>query len=236
LETKLVQSPKGRSVNLTYREDTSDLATIGSTWRLWGKLEDEYDLASLPDDLTGTAIDIGAHIGSVALALLVDHPRLKVVAVEPLAENIEIIELNATALGVTDRLTIKQAGISSAARTSIDWNWRSSENENYWRTNRYIGNVVGAGAEHMLHDTAVVPGISLSSLVAKRTKVPFLKIDCEGCEWVALTDPLVARIDLIAGEYHGHPGPEGVMDLLGDTHDVNTTPNGACGLFRAVKR
>jgi FkbM family methyltransferase len=237
-DTKPVRSPKGNDVELLYREDTSDLGTIGATWRLWDKLEDEYGLANLPDDLSGTAIDIGAHIGSVALALLVDHPNLRVIAVEPLAENADVIRRNADALRVADRLTVLESGISDTDTATVDWNWRSSENEGYWRTNRFIGNVMvpKEGENEMPHDTAVVPGVTLRSLLPKRGRVPFLKIDCEGCEWIALADPGVKRIDRIVGEYHGHPGPDGLAALLGKTHTVTTQPNGACGMFQAVAR
>jgi FkbM family methyltransferase len=228
-----VHTARGNLVKMAYREGTSDLGTIGATFRLWGKLEDEYDLAGLPDDLTGTAIDIGAHIGTVALALLADHPRLKVIAVEPLAENVAMIHRSAEENGLADRLTVVHAGISATDTASVDWNWRATTNEGYWRTNRYIGNVMTE--DGMAHDTAIVPGVSLRSLLPKGRAV-FLKIDCEGCEWVALADPAIKRIDVIAGEYHGHPGPDGLEALLGKTHVVTHTPEGACGMFRAVKR
>jgi FkbM family methyltransferase len=232
-----VHTARGNLVKMAYREGTSDLGTIGATFRLWGKLEDEYDLAGLPDDLAGVAIDIGSHIGTVALALLADHPRLKVIAVEPLAENVAMIAKSAAENGLSDRLTILQAGISSTDTATVDWNWRATSNEGYWRTNRFIGNVMvpKEGEYEMAHDTAVVPGVSLRSLLPKG-RAAFMKIDCEGCEWVALKDPAVKRIDVIAGEYHGHPGPDGLEALLGKTHIVTHTPEGACGMFRAVKR
>jgi FkbM family methyltransferase len=235
VDTKEVQTPKGRSATLLYREDTSDLATIGATWRLWGKMEDEYGLADLPDGLTGTALDIGAHIGSVALALLLDHPRLHVVAVEPLAENCNVIRENAERLNVQDRLTIHCAAISASDTADVVWGWQTTENNNYWRNNRYIGNVavVGQVESHLI---ATVPGLSLSSLMPKRQRVPFMKIDCEGCEWIALADPAVKRIDRIAGEYHGAPGSDGLVGLLGDTHELTITHEGASGMFRAVRR
>ena len=233
METKEVQSPKGRTVTLTYREDSSDLATIGATWRLWGKLEDEYRLASLPP-LKGTALDIGAHIGSVALALLVDHPDLRVIAVEPLAENVAVMRLNAVNLDVADRLTILTAGISATDWATVQWNWRGGINDGYWQNNRYIGNVL-TGEVGIEHDEANVPGILLTSLVPKRERIPVMKIDCEGCEWVALADKVTRRIDRIVGEYHGHPGPEGLRAMLA-SHDVEVREDGACGMFWAVKR
>src|SRR6266550_4558625 len=100
-----VQSPRGNDVTVHYREDTSDLSTIGSSFRLWGNLVDEYQLGSLPP-LTGLAIDVGAHIGTVTLALLADHPDLRVTAVEPLPDNLDVLRASLAENGWTDRATV----------------------------------------------------------------------------------------------------------------------------------
>ena len=56
------RTPRGRSVSLSYREDTNDYNALRSCLD-----EDEYRLAELT--LTGTALDVGAHIGGVTVAL-----------------------------------------------------------------------------------------------------------------------------------------------------------------------
>jgi FkbM family methyltransferase len=225
-----VLSPKGRRATLYYRDDTSDLSTIGSTWNLWGKLEDEYGLAGLPT-LTGLAIDVGAHVGSVSLALLADHPDLKVIAVEPLAENVELIKASAAHNGWTDRLTIFSGGIAKGKTTGIDFDFQGDE---YIRKHRFIGGMK-SGSE-VPHQTVEVPATTLSKLLKKRD-CEFLKHDCEGCEWALLDDPAIGRVKRIVGEGHPHDWLERVHALLDETHDVHVIDDrGGPGTFRAVRR
>lgn len=230
MTTIQLESPKGNLATLTYREDTSDLSTLGSTWRLWGKLEDEYGLAALPE-LSGVAVDIGAHIGSVALALLADHPRLRVIAVEPLAENVAVITESAEANGWTDRLTIHHAGIAKGKTTDVAFDFEGDEN---LRNHRYIGGMtLGSEAPHQ---TATVPAVSLSKLLGRRS-CDFLKVDCEGCEWALLADPAIARVKRIVGEGHPFDWLPRVHAALDATHDVTVlTDFGGPGTFAAVAR
>lgn len=210
-----VHSPRGELVRLHYREETSDLATIGSTFRLWGKLDDEYGLAHLYSD--GLMVDVGGHVGSVCIAYLVDNPDARAVAVEPLPENVEMIRTNAESAGVADRLTIV-AGACGTTRVA------------YGHTDhRYIGNIGGANGE-----VVTVEEVTLSALVAEHGPVAVLKTDCEGGEWALLADPAVADVPLIVGEYHTY-GPVALHALLDATHDV-TAGTEPTGNFRAVRK
>lgn len=227
-DTKQVTSPNGNDHRLHYREGTSDLSVIGGTWRLWGTSSGEYHLADLPE-LHGTAVDIGAHIGAVSLALLADHPGLHVIAVEPLAENCEVMRLSADENGWSDRLTIVCGGIAKGKTTKIPWNFQGPE---YIVNNRYIGGL-GEGTLGA-HEIVTVPAVSLTALIPDGAA--YLKIDCEGCEWIALRDRAIAKVDRIAGEYHGFPGPDGLHKYLDKTHDLVIETNGATGLFWATRR
>lgn len=224
-----VHSPGGRPVALAYREDTSDLSTIGSTFRLWGHLEDEYTLRGLPP-LRGTAIDIGAHIGTVTFALLADHPWLSVIAVEPLADNVAVIRETAEMNGWTNRLRIVEGAIATGETAKIAYGFAGNEN---LRNHRYIGNVLfGRNARHK---TATVPAVRLSDLIDD--PCPFLKLDCEGCEWDLLADPAIARVERIVGEGHPADWLARVHALLDATHVVTVlTDHGGPGTFRAVRR
>lgn len=210
-----VHSPRGRMVTLHYREGTSDLATIGSTFRLWGILHDEYQLGDIRTD--GLLVDVGGHVGSVAVAFLVDNPSARAVAVEPLPENVEMIARNAESAGVADRLDIIAGafGTTTVAYGHID--------------HRYVGNITGASGE-----TVTVEQVSLAGLIAEHGPVEVLKTDCEGGEWALLAEPEVADIPLIIGEYHSL-GPDALHDLLDATHEV-TADSGPTGNFRAVRR
>jgi FkbM family methyltransferase len=230
VDTIAVVSPKGTPATLSYREDTSDLPTIGSTWNLWGKLEDEYGLATLPP-LSGVAVDVGAHIGSIALALLADHPDLEVIAVEPLVENIDVIRSSAERNGWMDRLTIVSGGIADTPTTDIDFDFAGDD---YIRNHRFIGGM--ARGSEVEHQTITVKGVTLSGLLGDR-ECEFLKHDCEGCEWALLADPAVARVKRIVGEGHPHDWLEKVHAALDATHDVHVIDDrGGPGTFRAILR
>lgn len=217
MTTKEVQSPRGVTVTMHARDDTSDLATIGSTFRLWDKLVDEYGLADTYGDLL---IDVGAHIGTVAIAFLLDNPDAKAVAVEPLPENVEMIRRNAESAGVADRLVIIEAAIGTPV---IHYGFDD---------HRYIGNIGGSS----LNSAIRVQTVSLSEMVEWSGPVDVLKVDCEGCEWTVLRDPAIASVRLIIGEWHGKP-VSSLRSALRATHDVAVlTDQGNYGTFRAVAR
>lgn len=224
-----VHSPRGNPVIIHHREGTSDLATIGSTFRLWGKMDDEYGLADLPP-MSGTAIDVGAHVGSVAFALLADHPDLRVIAVEPLAENCEMLRLTAAENGWTDRIDIRHAAIAKGKSASVAYDFRGDD---YLQNHRYIGGME-AGVK-VPHATETVPALRLRDLVGDDS--PFLKVDCEGCEFTLLDDPAIAKVERIVGEGHPKDWLARIHKLLDATHDVEVIDDrGGPGTFRAVRR
>lgn len=229
MTTITVQSPGGNDVIVHARDDTSDLSTIGSTFRLWGNLVDEYQLGDLPP-LTGTAIDIGAHIGTVTLALLADHPTLRVIAVEPLPDNCDMIRRNLDANGWGDRAEVRKGAIAKGRTARIAYDFDGAD---YLRNHRFIGGLtLGKGADH---STVSVPALRLSDLVEETC--PFLKVDCEGCEWDLLADPAIARVERIVGEGHPSDWLARVHKALDATHDVMVLSDaGGPGTFRAVRR
>ena len=230
LDTKVMTSPRGAELTAYYRTDTSDLSILASSLGIWGKQGDEYGLKDL--HLSGTAIDIGAHIGSVTLALLADNPDLRVVAVEPLHENAEVLRTSLSANGWTHRCEVIEAAIGTG-RKAIDIAYDFAGTD-YIHTNRFIGNMeLGASGEHK---TATVRSLPLSALVTSDTS--FVKLDCESCEWIAFkAKSTTAKIPLLVAEGHGDKWRERAERLLGDSHDIEILSDmGGTGVFRAVRR
>lgn len=219
-------SPGGHQAQVAIRDDTTDLAVAHSTFARWdGEVEDEYRLRDLPR-LSGTALDIGAHIGTVSLALLADHPELSVIAVEPVPENAAVIRDAAERNGWTERVTVIEAAVGGRVIRYGD------ESTDFARSNRYIGNLKASKGRRRK-----VASMTLADLVQMAGgSVPFLKTDCEGGEWAMLAEPAISKVQRIAGEWHGEPGEAGIVALLSPTHDVTTKQGVMGGLFWAVRR
>lgn len=222
LDVTEVQTPRGRAAVFATRQGTTDLATVGATFRLWGNLVDEYAFATR--QVGGLMVDVGAHIGTASIAVLLDNPGARAIAVEPLPENVAMIRDNAARNGVSDRLTVIEAAVGDGAPLAIRYGPD---------VHRYIGDIRGADGE-----TITVATVTLADLLADGD-IDLLKTDCEGGEWDlfgrASTEDL-ARVTEIVGEYHTQ-GPEHLAALLSETHDVVSVPAGdGTGSFRAVAR
>lgn len=184
-------APNGATVEMAVREGTNDRNVCYSILT-----EDEY---RIPRDLSGTALDVGAHIGAATVALCELNPALRVIAIEPLPENFELLSKNTERYG--ERVILIQAAAGKNPR--IAWNWSGDETALH---HRYIGNQhFDSGTPH---EELVVPTVSLSALVAEYGPIAFLKIDCEGCEHSFLDDPAIEQVATIHAEYHDGPKVE----------------------------
>ena len=237
-QTEEVTSPKGQRITMAHREGTTDLSTIGATFDLWGRTADEYALNDQPQ-MSGWAIDVGAHIGTVAIALAVDNHNLRVLAVEALAENCAVIQASIDINGLGDRVTVVNAAADakSAKKVAIAYNWTTAPN----MTDAYVANsrFVGGMLDDPSGEVAYPPGVSLGKLMDDHgiDRVRFLKIDCEGCEWPFLTSPRIGDVQEIIGEFHFGPRLAGIHKLLDKTHVVEDLGGeDTIGLFRAVAR
>lgn len=230
----VMASPRsGRPVEWLTRVSTNDGALVAG---ILGS--DEYGLGDLPA-LTGTAIDIGAHIGVVALALAADHPDLRVIAVEAVRENVDLLRVNIEHNRLSDRVTAMEAAAAAPGTKTVDllWNYRTAENADqaYVDDSRYIANIFGGNGSD--GDWHTVKAVSLDTLMEGLDRLALLKIDCEGCEWAFLKSKRVKDVDIIIGEYHNGGGVEAIRALIGKTHEVTQTGgHDDIGMFRAVAR
>lgn len=216
-------TPRGVPAQMYTREDTSDLSVCGSVFAgvVGSGLVDEYNLADLHMS-GGRFVDVGAHIGAVTVAVLLDNPAATALCIEPLAENIKMLRLNLKANGLEDRATVVRA---AAGTGTVHYDWAGDET---MRTNRFIGNL---NTPLATAKSARVKTVALADLLPADA----MKLDCEGGEWSLLTDPRIAEVYYLFGEYHGAPGIGGVIAALKTTHQVEFVgQQGWAGNFRAV--
>lgn len=213
-----ISSPRAHAGRIALRDDSSDLSVVLSTLsNTWQKGDDEYHLADLQID--GVFLDVGGHIGTITLAVLLDNPNASAIIVEPLVENIALIEATIAANGLNARIIHGAVG-TTEVKIGLNHN------------DRFIGNLAFAD-----YETRKVRKYSLRQLVKEAGgSIAALKTDCEGGEWGLLDSPLVDDIPYIFGEYHGDPGPPGLERMLGRTHDVTVKPVGATGWFWAAPK
>jgi FkbM family methyltransferase len=231
-------TPGGVAFRATHRHGTNDGAIMQA---ILG--EDEYRLASIYP-ITGWVLDIGAHVGTVGIAIAIDNPDARVVAVEALPQNVASIEANIELAGVTGRVLVEAAGATDSRHKTVDVTYSydsvTGVDQGYLDQCRYVGNIYRQMPDGPTVTSAsvTVPGISLSRLLAKYEidRVELLKIDCEGCEWQFLRSRALARVDRIVGEYHDSLTFDDLRAILEPTHVVEQWSTGAVGLFGAVRR
>jgi FkbM family methyltransferase len=225
---------RSRYMDWICRSDTNDAALVVGI--IAG---DEYQLGTLPE-LSGWAIDIGAHIGIVAVALGIDHPDLRIIAVEAVPQNVAGLRINVEHNHLEERVVVVEAAADrpGAKRTTLLWDYRSAENvdEAYSRDSRYIANIFGSDSSDA--DEHTIPSVSLDSLMRDNgiDRVTLLKIDCEGCEWGFLRSKRVKDVDTIIGEFHNEGGLDALRGLL-KWHDViQLGGSDQVGIFRATHK
>ena len=220
--TVVLQTPRGHTASFSVRPSTTDALTVNACCA-----EDEYHLPAV----SGTALDVGAHIGGVTVALLLDNPDLEVIAIEALPENAALVEENVERNGVVDRAVVI-CGAAGKGDEPIRVFYGNTDTE-FARGHQFIGNA--DWQDDRKHVDA--PVVTLDELVKRRGPFSLLKIDCEGGEWDFLDTPSVRFIETIVGEWHERRGfgIARLHDLLDATHSVEASGTGS-GPFRALRR
>jgi FkbM family methyltransferase len=150
--------------------------------------ENEY---RLPDDLTSQmVVDIGAHIGSFALAC---HQRGagKIACYEPDPENFELLTENAGGFA-----TCVNAAVMGAPTTNIGIRRLREDDADRGRNTGHV-DVYGAP------DGTV--GVGIQAVLREHGPIDVLKIDCEGAEWDIFEMGDFSRVARIVGELHMPP-------------------------------
>ena len=176
-------------------------------------------------------MDIGAHAGGCTLALL--SRGFKVIAVEPLPENTELIMKNVEINGWTKNLTLHKKAIGDVSGKSVVLRY-GNENTESGAHHRFIGNTIDSSEwqEDLWTQgrEIKVDTISIDDVLKNTESVNLLKIDCEGAEWSAfsgVSSDSLSRIDKIVAELHKVASTKDVYkefnDLIGsDFNDVTS--------------
>ena len=224
------------------REGTTDAMAVMAL------ANDEYRIRSR--SLSGWAIDVGAHIGTVAITMARQNPGLRVLAVEAVPENSDLLEQNIKRMAPGQVTSIRAwaAGPNDLTGT-CHYGYkghRDTESDGYISAHRFIGNTWTdlAGPEFSVE----MPAVSIDGLMERYAidEVELIKIDCEGCEWAFLDTPAISKVKSIVGEYHGgypgkpghQPNPIAKLDhLLGRTHrlEIFDSAETVVGLFEATR-
>jgi FkbM family methyltransferase len=233
-ETGQYDTPNGRRLTFLYRTDTNDHNT------LWSSLnEDEYHLRG--EHYTGTALDVGGYLGSVGIALAADNPDLRVVIVEPVPPNADLIELNIAENRLWNRIELIRGAVGKGGESVDVWyGYRGSEAAEH---HAFVGNSTLAydDSATWAHDTTTYTAIGLADFIERYGPLSFLKVDAEGAEWAFLdtSRSVLEHVAVIAGEWHpvrGHTMGD-LLSLLEETHVVTFDgPQAGPGGFRAVRR
>ena len=231
LRERAFLTPHGRTITMTYRHDTNDYNTLNASLD-----EDEY---GLPAGISGWAADIGGYLGSVGIALAKDNPDLRVVIVEPVPPNAELIRQNIAANGVAERVTLIEGAVGKGGE-SVDV-WYGYHGTEAAEHHAFVGNSTLAYDDGAMlpHDTTTYTAIGLADLVERYGPLAFLKVDTEGAEWAFLDSPALSEVETIAGEWHpvrDHTMGD-LLALLEPTHVVTFSgPQRGPGGFHAVRR
>jgi FkbM family methyltransferase len=183
---------KGRDLEVYCREDTSDWNTVQAAVG-----EDEYGLAEI--DMTGLLVfDVGAHIGSVGLWCAARGAR--VVCVEPVPDNADLIERSAELNGLALSVERAVAGLEGTAHIRYGFHQDATAEHH-----AFIGST-----DPSVHDCleVEVPSITLAWLCDLYGVPDIMKIDCEGGEWAWIDEPAIQDVPLVVGEWHPVAGHE----------------------------
>jgi FkbM family methyltransferase len=154
---------------------------------------DEYRLGRIRFEPGDVIVDVGAHVGMVAIWLALRNPLVTVIAVEPEPLNLSYLRANIAANGV-DNIVVVPLALTADRRTLP--------------IARPPSNSGGAGVYYDETDgyaTSEVRSTTLDAIFGQFVpgRCRLLKIDCEGAEHEILpTSQVLERVDWFAGEFH----------------------------------
>jgi FkbM family methyltransferase len=163
----------------------------------------------------GWALDLGAHIGAVSVCLALDHPRLDVVAVEPVPENAEQLRRHAIDNGVALRIRVVDDAAVGPPGELVEVRYRYEDPDGEVLPYGWVANPAFIHALPPVepHRTRLVQPFDFARYRELYGPPALVKIDVEGGEWFALHELLALEAPLVVGEWHPVAGHESADEL-----------------------
>lgn len=165
--------------------------------------EDAYRLSLFPLKNGMTAIDLGAHIGTVSIMLA--SYGLNVYAVEPLPENVDLLNKNIIVNGLQNKIKVYPYAVASKSNHVMQIGYQVED------VHKFIGVPIvsdamlkyRSGCSHFVG----VKTITLEDIFIENNidRCNFMKVDIEGGEWDVfkhVPEQILEKIDVIVGELH----------------------------------
>jgi FkbM family methyltransferase len=154
---------------------------------------DEYRVGQIRFEPGDVIVDVGAHVGMVAIWLALRNPQVTVIAIEPEPLNLSHLRANIATSGV-DNIVVVPLALTIDRRTLQIARPPSNSGGAgcyYDQTDGYATSQVGSTTLDAIFDQ-FVPG-----------RCRLLKLDCEGAEHEILpATQVLGRVDWFAGEFH----------------------------------
>jgi len=184
--------------------------------------ENEY---KLPDDMSGmNVIDIGAHIGSFAVACI-NRGIASISCFEPDHENYKLLEENLLEAQEGKQVTCRTYNAPVTGKHYKDLGVRHLSNHDFGK-GRNTGHVDVFGEGELV-------SYSINEVLKLHTKpIDLLKIDCEGAEWEIFDNGDFKNVQNIMAELHACPGSEHAS-LHNYRKDLETLARGAADKLKA---
>jgi FkbM family methyltransferase len=218
------------NINVHYRASSSDMVLIYEIL-LKSKYKREY---YFPEELKPKVIfDIGGNIGITSIYLASVFPDATIYTFEPLKENFEILQKNASQFK-----NIKVFNVGLGAENGSFKVYLSDDNENYGGVSFYSeveGNLSESFSEcEVKNINVVVDELGIST-------VDLIKIDTEGAEYDILTSlkyEFLKKTSWITGELHGNRDFEllNYLTNIGFSISLNKNIDNRLFMFNAGKK
>ncbi|GEM_PF-1661014 len=195
-DTRAPRSSNTRAPRLTIRAKSYDKFIVQEI------CTGAYDIALNDLPAQPTVIDAGAHIGVFAIRVLADFPSARLFCVEPVSENLALLDKNLTDNRMHDRATIIRGALAGTSGAMTIYGRKGhSAGFNLYMPTESSESVRARTLEEIFKDNHI-------------EHCDLLKLDIEGSEYEVLlgaSEHILSRVQCIVMEYH--PFPKEVADI-----------------------